>query len=108
MKRPSQADRLLKLLSDGKEHRTDEIQQVVYGANHLGTARIASRADDLRKRGYDIPLARADRDIPSLSWYHINLTEAQKPKPKLVAVRTPNGVAMVSEEEVIRLNLERV
>lgn len=54
MKRLSQADRLLNLLKDGKEHGTPEIQIAVYGANHLGSARIAARAHDLRKRGYTI------------------------------------------------------
>lgn len=84
MKKLSQTDRLHKLLSDGKEHRTDEIQQVVYGANHLGTARIASRIDDLRAKGYDIPKARRDENHPTLFWYRMNLTGPAAPKRKLV------------------------
>lgn len=78
----SQAERLRILLADGEEHRTDEIQQVVYGANHLGTARIASRIDDLRAKGYDIPNARRDANHPTLFWYRMNLTGKAAPKPK--------------------------
>jgi biotin operon repressor len=50
----SQKERLYKLLSDGNWHRTDEIQEVVYGRNHLGVARISARVQDLKNDGYEI------------------------------------------------------
>lgn len=93
-KRKSQADRLLELLSDGKPHNTDEIQTVVYGANHLGTARIASRVNDLRNRGYEIPEAVQDKVRPTLYWYQLG--NPPKPRVKLVPQYvTVNGVEMV-------------
>lgn len=65
------ADRLLYLLSDGMPHRTDEICAKVYGLNKKGIARIASRASDLRKRGHDIPMAKADEHNSKLYWYRL-------------------------------------
>jgi len=50
----TQKDRLLNLLKDGLWHDTPSIQIVVYGKNHLGVARIASRINDLKNEGYDI------------------------------------------------------
>lgn len=82
MKKLSQADRLLKLLSDGKPHSTPEIQLVVYGADHLGTANIKARIDDLRNRGYEIPRAEQDKSNPSVYWYQLG--NPPKPKPRLV------------------------
>jgi len=38
--RLSQVDRLYNLLSDGLEHRTDEILKVVYGNEHKGLANV--------------------------------------------------------------------
>ena len=59
----SQKERLLALLGDGEWHTTPEIQEQVYGANHLGVARIASRVSDLRKEGYDIESKKYDKSI---------------------------------------------
>lgn len=59
----TQKDRLLNLLSDGNYHDTPEIQAVVYGANHLGVARIASRINDLRNDGYLIETKHKDGTI---------------------------------------------
>lgn len=84
MKRPSQADRLLKLLSDGQEHSTDEIQRLVYGADHLGTARIASRVDDLRARGYDIPKAYKKDRHSTIYWYQMKLEGKAAPQKKFI------------------------
>lgn len=50
----TQKERLLALLSDGEWHTTPEIQTKVYGADHLGVARIASRVTNLRNDGYKI------------------------------------------------------
>ena len=50
----TQKERLLNLLKDGSWHDTPSIQIVVYGQNHLGVARIASRINDLKNEGYDI------------------------------------------------------
>lgn len=50
MKGGTQTIRLLELLKDRRIHGTDEIQEKVYGRSHLGSARIAARIHDLRKR----------------------------------------------------------
>lgn len=91
MKKPSQANRLLKLLSDGKPHSTAEIQEVVYGRNHLGNCRIGARVADLKARGYEIPDAVRDRENPTLFWYQMSLTGPAKPKPRIEWVEV-NGV----------------
>lgn len=52
--RPSQAERLLKFLSDGEPHSTVEILEQVYGGSHLGIARVGARIWDLKARGHDI------------------------------------------------------
>ena len=59
----SQKAKLLKLLLDGEFHATPQIQEVVYGSNHLGCARIAARADDLRRDGYIIESRKISRTI---------------------------------------------
>ena len=59
----SQKSKLLKLLMDGEFHATPEIQEVVYGSNHLGCARIAARADDLRRDGHIIESRKISRTI---------------------------------------------
>lgn len=50
----SQKDRLLTLLADYNWHSTPSIQIAVYGANHLGIARVAARVNDLKNDGHDI------------------------------------------------------
>lgn len=80
MRKLSQAERLLRLLSDGTPHSTPEIQSVVYGSTHLGTARIASRVNDLRNRGLTIQ-GYKDRENPAIYWYRI--TDTPKPRPKM-------------------------
>jgi hypothetical protein len=96
MKRETQTSKLLKLLSDGYEHSTQEIQLVCYGADHLGTARIASRVDDLRRKGHEIPRARLDKDDPTMAWYRMVL------KPRVVVDYVPvevGGVRMMRRIE---------
>jgi hypothetical protein len=78
MRKPSQAERLRVLLSDGLEHSTPEIQRVVYGGDHLGTARIASRVTDLRDKGHEVT-GRKDADNPAIDWYRM----AVKPKSRV-------------------------
>lgn len=46
----SQTDRLIALLDDFRWHDTPEILAVVYGAEHLGIARISARVLDAKKR----------------------------------------------------------
>lgn len=67
----SQAQRLLALLIEKKRVRTDEIMARIYGSSHIGTCRIASRIDDLRNQGWNIPPATRDRDVKTLWWYEI-------------------------------------
>lgn len=50
----SQKERMRLLLSDGLWHPTPEIQQRVYGGDHLGRANIPARILDLKKDGYQI------------------------------------------------------
>ena len=54
MRKPTQTDLLLKLLSDGMPHSTAEICRDVYGADHLGCARIGARIFELRRKGHRI------------------------------------------------------
>lgn len=100
MKRISQSERLRRLLSDGKPHSTPEIQQVVYGANHLGTARIASRVTDLRDQGFSITSWK-DRENPTIWFYQMSLTGKAAPKkkfvPQFVIVDGVRRVRMVEE-----------
>lgn len=67
----SQTDKLYQLLKDGQPHRTDEIQAVVYGSEHLGLARAGARVFDV-KRKYNVEIKGwHDTDNPALYWYHI-------------------------------------
>ena len=59
----SQKARLLDLLSDGEWHNTPSIQCAVYGANHLGVARIAARIQDLKDEGYTIESNKVNASI---------------------------------------------
>lgn len=77
----SQADRLLDLLSDGQPHSTIEIQRVVYGGEHLGTARIASRVTDLRDRGYEIE-SKPWKINKTVWWYRLKEKPAEVPKQR--------------------------
>lgn len=82
MAEEAQWKRLLRLLSDGRPHSTVEIQNVVYGGEHLGTARIASRMNDLRGKGYKIPKAVPDKDNPTVFWYQLNGEARETDVPK--------------------------
>jgi hypothetical protein len=66
----SQVNKLYDLLYDGLPHRSDEILSVVYGSEHLGLARIASRIYDLKKKGLIIR-SYPDPDKRSLTWYQL-------------------------------------
>jgi len=78
MKKPSQADRLRQLLSDGQPHSTVEILERVYGTGHSGIARIGARIKDLRDRGCEIE-GWKDRQNPTIFIYQM----AVKPKPRV-------------------------
>jgi hypothetical protein len=54
MKQPTQAERLLALLKEGRPVRTDEILLKVYGSEHMGIARIGARIADLKNLGHNI------------------------------------------------------
>ncbi len=85
-RKPSQADRLLKLLSDGQPHSTIEILARVYGTGHSGVARIGARIADLKARGYDIPDAVRDKENPTVFWYRMSLTGPAKAERRIVYV----------------------
>ncbi len=59
----SQKARLLALLSDYCWHDTNEIQLKVYGAEHLGSARISGRTGELKKEGYEIKSRKKDKTV---------------------------------------------
>ena len=59
----SQKERLKLLLSDGLWHDTPEIQNAVYGKNHLGVARIAARIKDLKDEGCIIECKNVENKI---------------------------------------------
>lgn len=50
----TQKARLLAVLKDYQWHSTTELLERVYGAGHLGIARLAARINDLRKDDYRI------------------------------------------------------
>lgn len=82
----TQAERLLQLLSDGRQHRTDEIMRVVYGSEHLGIARISARVWDLndrfKKRGrHERIISTKDPECPTLYDYQLLFAEPT-PTPK--------------------------
>lgn len=59
----SQKQKLLTLLSDYEWHTTPQIQIAVYGANHLGIARVAARINDLKQDGHDIESRKVTQSI---------------------------------------------
>jgi hypothetical protein len=76
----AQTDKLYQLLLDGKPHRTDEIQISVYGAAHLGVARIGARIFDLQKK-YGVKVSGwKDKIRPSLYWYKMEREEPMDAK----------------------------
>jgi hypothetical protein len=85
----SQVARLYNLLSDGNAHSTNEIQDKIYGREHLGYANIHGRITDIRKK-YGVKIINfKDDKFKSLSWYQIKPIEFQEipkedipPEPK--------------------------
>lgn len=59
----SQKQRLLTFLSDHEWKTTPQIQVAVYGANHLGVARIGARVNDLKNDGYKIESRKVTQSI---------------------------------------------
>lgn len=59
----SQKQRLLTFLSDNEWKTTPQIQVAVYGANHLGVARIAPRILDLKNDGHKIESRKVTQSI---------------------------------------------
>ena len=82
----SQTQKLYNLLSDGNPHRTDEIMLVVYGANHLGLARVSARIHDLKMEGHNIT-GRKDKNNPTLYWYMLKIEDTlfNIPENKIVS-----------------------
>jgi len=67
----SQINRLYDLLLDGNSHSTNEIQEKIYGREHLGYANIHGRITDIRKK-YGVKIINfKDDKIKSLSYYQI-------------------------------------
>lgn len=79
----SQKQKLLTFLSDHEWKTTPQIQVAVYGANHLGVARIAPRILDLKNDGYDIESRKITQAIWSyrlvekgMRWISDNIASA--------------------------------
>lgn len=71
-KKPSQVDKLHRLLADFQPHRTDEIVDKVYGSG-LSLSRVGARIFDLKKRlpqGWTIK-GWHDKDQATLYWYRL-------------------------------------
>lgn len=67
----SQTDKLYELLKDGEPKRVDEIFREVYGADHLGIARVGARIWDVKKKyGVEIKSFR-DKHNKTLWWYQL-------------------------------------
>ena len=71
-KNKSQVDRMYDLLSDGEAHRTDEIMSAVYGADHLGLARVGARIWDVQKKYGVKIIGWHDEENHSLYWYQMD------------------------------------
>jgi hypothetical protein len=70
-KKLSQASKLYDLLLDGNAHSTNEIQEKVYGREHLGYANIHARITDIRKK-YGVRIINfKDDKIKSLTYYQL-------------------------------------
>ena len=69
----TQKERLKAVLDDGKPHRTDELLERVYGAAHLGIARLGARVYEVRESLPSTKQIRAwkDKVTPSLTWYQL-------------------------------------
>ena len=66
-----QINRLSDLLLDGNPHSTNEIQEKIYGREHLGYANIHGRITDISKK-YGVKIINfKDDKIKSLSYYQI-------------------------------------
>jgi hypothetical protein len=92
MKKQSQTTRLLELLSDGKDHSTIDIMEKVYGAGHLGLARVGSRICDLRQSGHEI-VGWKDKTNPSIYWYRMVIKRnycAEVYRPEVLAIIESN------------------
>lgn len=87
----SQSEKLRRLLADGKPHSTPEIQVAVYGASHLGVARIAARIKDLKDRGMEIT-GWKDAVNPAIHWYQMAGKPNARMVPRMVEV---NGIKMM-------------
>lgn len=66
----AQADRLISLLNDRREHSTLEILDYVYGVKFRGIARISARIHELKKKGYQIE-GKKDIFDSSIYWYRL-------------------------------------
>lgn len=92
----SQNKRLYELLSDGEAHSTTEIQEKVYGSDHLGLARVGARVNDLKNGkwsgktmceidGFD------DENNQSVYWYQM-IGVKKEPAPVVPQKKVyPNG-----------------
>lgn len=87
----SQREKLKEFLADGKPHTSIQILAAVYGGEHKGIARIASRINELRDEGCIIESGRGK--LNKSIWYY---------QWKNAPGRTPEPKKMVGVEYVIR------
>src|SRR3990167_6967274 len=88
----SQTEKLLNLLSDGQEHRTDEILEKCYGADHLGIARIGARVDDLKRNGCIIEGRRGPAHR-TLYFYRLVKIAPEQKRSKLLTLEQKSEIA---------------
>lgn len=73
----SQVVKIYKILSDGKPHRFDEIQQELFGGTKYGAFRLGARIFDIKKEyGVDI-IGHKDKNNPALYWYQLTTKQEQ-------------------------------
>lgn len=66
----SQADVMLRLLSDYQPHSTREIVERVYGLNAPSIARVGARIYDLKQQGHVIE-SWTDKENRTIQWYRL-------------------------------------
>jgi hypothetical protein len=98
---PSQTDRLYELLKDGKPYRTDQIQVLIYGANHLGVARIGARIADIKAKYHVSIKGWKDSTRPSLYWYQLVIPHEMLDHAKL----SDTDVEVLFQKTVGRLKM---
>ena len=82
----SQTNEIYNILSDGLPHRSDQIQEKMFGSTKVGLFRLAARVNDLKQLGYAIKGWKDDK-VKTLYWYQLIGSENagfEQPEPKFI------------------------